>query len=96
MTTIATVTYDGYCEDAKRLLRDFLQTAASKWDLRCKCRVWTDNMSYILESIKMQASHNRGKLVYLQVLFDRETDVMIGELLKKNRHQQHNKLIMKM
>ena len=37
----------------------------------------------------MQLEKNRGKMVYLQIMFDKECEELIGQYLKKNKNKQY-------
>ena len=53
-------------------------------------------MTYLMEKFIDQTLFNGGKLAYLQIMFDREVDNMIGILLSKNRNQRFNSRIHKL
>ena len=84
MNTFAAANYERHNSSAKNVLYSVLNSSSQVWDLRCKIRKFTEEIFFIKEKFKLQIDSNRGKLVHLQVLFDREAEHMISILLKKN------------
>ena len=93
MCTVATMSHPVYTDKATSLVKNFLEVTGKKWELRCAMVKSRDQIYFIKENCKIQLEQNRGKLVYLQLMWDKEIESMISALLKKNRGGAHTEKI---
>ena len=69
-------------QNAKRLLADFVQDTCSMKDLVDKVKLYSKQVKYIRDKFIFQLIKHKGKVTFLDKMWDRELQELISEALR--------------